>query len=92
MRESEAQAIDAIIAEVHAHQSSPKGRVEAEIDKVRVGASNLLKLRMANDTADEVLDAEVQLWAAMSVMRCLLEDVRAANDKRGYEPTLQAAE
>ena len=42
---------------VREYQNSPRGRVEAEVAALRCAASNLWKMRMANDTADHVIDS-----------------------------------
>ena len=60
------------------HQNSPKGRVEAEVTALCCAASNLWKMRMANDTADHVIDAVGEIWGALGVVAATVEDIKAA--------------
>lgn len=71
----------ATVKAVEKHQASPQWRVEMEIQALTVAASNLWKLRLDPATADEVLRQELDLWAPCGILRGLIEDVRASNDK-----------
>jgi hypothetical protein len=77
------ESVAAIVKEA-AMEADPAHRVAMEIQALRCAASNLLKLRMANDTADEVLRQQFDLWPALGVVANLVEDCK--------EATQQAAE
>ena len=70
--------------------NSAEHRVAMETRAVTCGISALWKMRLANDTADEVLKSEGDLYAAKGTLDALIEDVRAANDKREYVHPLAA--
>ena len=76
---------------VRNHQNSPKGRVEAEVAALRCAASNLWKMRMANDTADHVIDSLGEIWGALGVVAGTVEDIKAAIEN-GHDRALLAAE
>ena len=63
---------------VRDHQNSPKGRVEAEVAALCRAASTLWKMRMANDTADHVIDSVGEIWGALGVVAATVEDIKAA--------------
>ena len=65
--------------------------MEAEVTALCCAASRLWKLRMANDTADHVIDAVGEIWVALGVVAATVEDIKATIENgRDHAPPLAA--
>lgn len=74
------------------YSNTPEHKVAMEVRAVSSGISNLWKMRLDSETADEVLKSEGDLYAALGTLRSLVEDIRESNDKTVTAPSLVAAE
>jgi len=66
-------------------EQSAEHRVAMELVALSNAIMNLCKMRMKHDTADEVLNSELELHRQAIRLAFLLSDVKASNDNSGRE-------
>ena len=73
--------------------NSPEHHVAMEVQTITSALASLCEMRRrGGELSDEVLHQEADLWGPFLTFSNLIEDIRAANDKREYAHPLVAAE